>query len=112
MPAHAVCISRDMEIEYSAVSSHCVTYRVNDLVYFRKSKGPFIHKGRFVADLGNHAYKIETDNGYQRIYNQREFKHHFSSPEDEHLSLAREAYEQACSEDNFIYCKYTVHAYM
>ena len=99
VPAHAVCISQDMEKKYSAVPGHCVTYRVNDLVYFRKGKGPFIHKGRIVADLGNHAYKLEIDNGYQRIYNQCELKHHFSAPEDdERLSLAREAYEQACSE--------------
>ena len=69
MPAYAVCVSRDMEKEYSVVPGCCVTYRVNDLVYFRKGKGPFIHKGRIVADLGSHAYKIETDNGYQRIYN-------------------------------------------
>ena len=99
VPAHTVCVSRDMEKEYSAVPSHCVSYRVNELVYFRKGKGPFIHKGRIIADLGNHAYKIGTDNGYQRIYNQHELKRHFSAPEDdEHLSLAREAYEQACSE--------------
>ena len=88
-----------MQKEYSAVPGCCVTYHVNDLVYFRKGKGPFIHKARIVADLGNHAYKIETDNGHQRIYNQCELKCHFSAPEDdEHLSLAREAYEQACSE--------------
>ena len=64
VPAHAGCVSRDMEKEYSAVPGRCVTYRVNDLVYFRKVKGPFIHKGRIVTDLGNHAYKIETDNSY------------------------------------------------
>ena len=99
VPVHAVCVSRDMEKEYSAVPGRCVTYHVNDLVYFRKGKGPFIHKGRIVADLGNHAYKIETDNGYQRIYSQRELKRRFSAPEDdERLSLAREAYKQACSE--------------
>ena len=44
VPAHAVCVSRDMEKEYSAVPGRCVTYHMNDLVYFRNGKGPFIQK--------------------------------------------------------------------
>ena len=82
-PAHVTCAGRDMEKEYREIRGRCVKYSKNDLVFFRKGKGAFKHEGKVVAELGNHAFLIETERGYRRVYNQRELKPRFHISRDD-----------------------------
>ena len=76
-----------------------VHYQVGDLVYFRKGQGGNYSSERSILEvLPNHAYRIDTYEGYSRIYNQSNLKRRFSSSNIQSEAEAHLAYDMAINQ--------------
>lgn len=95
-PKGAASSPRDVRQEYARkYKPRTVNYCPGQTVFFRKLRGePYSHRGTVKEKVGQHSYKISTQGGYDRIYNQTNLKPRFENSIDEDEACRMDAYEQ------------------
>ena len=100
VPTEVTSEPRNIEKEYFRPTSRTVPYKEGDRVFYRYgAKQPFKGVGKIVKLAGSDAYKVLTDRGYTRIYNQSNLKLRYDDTEPD-LDAEIEAYDSVVLDDN------------
>ena len=78
-PSSPVCPPRQVHLEYAKqIRSKVLAYQPGDLVFFRKCKGnPYIGEGIILNVAGTNSFRLKTNDGLVRTYNQCDIKPRF-----------------------------------